>query len=135
MCCDVLSDTLKNSWHFGIILLLLTAGGRKILGDRALSSAILAIDNRLRPYPIFDWEYWLSNWEYLEPLMQQLHFYCLPKRQLTREHCSFLCCCFNHLAFSTSVAVLCDCKQDQTSTINNSSGKQKSTVKNNSVTL
>ena len=24
-------------------------------------------------YPIFDWEYWLSNWEYLEPMMQQLH--------------------------------------------------------------
>ena len=38
----------------------------------------------LRVYPIFDWEYWLgilSNWKYLEPMMQQLHSFLL------------FCCC------------------------------------------
>ena len=32
-------------------------------------------------YPIFNWEYWLSNWEYLEPMVQQLHSFLL------------FCCC------------------------------------------
>ena len=37
---------------------------------------------------IFNWKYWLSNWENLEPIMQQLHsflLFCCEEKNKTLE--------------------------------------------------